>query len=54
MVTGGSGLVGNGKAIKQVTAENPRSNEKFIFLSTEDGYLMYVLINKLSMHYIKY
>ncbi len=48
MVTGGSGLVG--KAIKQVTTENPRSNEKFIFLSSEDGNLMYVLVNETSIH----
>lgn len=41
MVTGGSGLVG--RAIQKFTSENPQSNEKFIFLSTEDGNLTYNL-----------
>lgn len=35
MVTGGSGLVG--KAIQKVAAEQRKSNEEFIFLSTKDG-----------------
>ena len=35
LVTGGSGLVG--QAIKQVTSENPREDEKFIFLSSKDA-----------------
>lgn len=39
MVTGGSGLVGN--ALQKVTAEDPRPDEEFVFLSTKDGDLMY-------------
>lgn len=35
LVTGGSGLVG--QAIKQVTEENPRPDEEFIFLSSKDA-----------------
>ena len=42
LVTGGSGLVG--KAIQKVTKENPRANERYIFLSSNDADLKYLYI----------
>ena len=35
MVTGGSGLVG--RALEEVVRGDPQPNEKWIFLSSEDG-----------------
>lgn len=39
IVTGGSGLLG--KAIKQVTQDDPRPDETFFFLSSKDADLTY-------------
>jgi len=41
IVTGGTGLVG--KAIEEVIQSDPVQNEKWIFLSSKDGDLWYVL-----------
>lgn len=35
MVTGGTGLVG--KALEEAIADDPRSNEEWVFLSSKDG-----------------
>lgn len=35
LVTGGSGLVG--QAIRQVTEQDPKENETFIFLSSKEA-----------------
>ena len=35
LVTGGTGLVG--RALEAVVTEDPKSNEKWIFLSSKDG-----------------
>ncbi len=35
LVTGGSGLVGH--AIRQVTEQDPKENETFIFLSSKEA-----------------
>ena len=52
LVTGGSGLVG--RALREVVEGDPQPNEEWVFLSSSDGDLRYMLMWFLSNILLRY